>query len=178
VAVPALLPVGQFRFGIALGFGGIVLQLLQGFELRFAFGQRHAQRFDLLAIGGDVRGQLGVFALGIAMRALQAIGGFAVVAHLLFDARDLGADLVDLGLHRVQMLAGAGVALAHAFQLRLDLALAGELLLDFDFGGGQARAFAIVLTFRPRYSSARSSASLRVCSSFSASSARPRGPGD
>ncbi len=90
----------------------------------------------------DVLGQFGVFALSLALRTQQTVGGLAVVAHLLFDAGDLGADLVDLGLHRIQMLGGTGVALAHAFQLRFDMTLAGQLALDLDLGGGQAGAFA------------------------------------
>lgn len=90
-------------------------------------------------------GQFSVFALGLALRTLQAIGGFAVETHLLLDARDLGADLVDLGLHLVQMIGGIGVTLAHRFHLRLVMALAGNVLLDLDLGRGQARAFLVVL---------------------------------
>src|SRR5690348_980755 len=148
VAVPALLPVGELCFGAALRFGGVVLHLLQGFELRFALGQRHAQCFDLLAVGGDMRGQFGMLALAVAVGALQALGGLAVVLHLLLDPGNLGADLVHLGLHGIQVLAGVGVAFAHAFQLRLDLALAGQLLLDLDLGGGQAFALAVVLALQ------------------------------
>ena len=40
----------------------------------------------------DVRGELGVRALGFLARALQLLGQFLVVLDLLLDARDLGAD--------------------------------------------------------------------------------------
>ncbi|WP_449422549.1 hypothetical protein [Rhodanobacter lindaniclasticus] len=148
VSVPALLPVGELRLGAALRFGGVILHLLQSFEFRFAFGQRQAQGFDLFAVGGDVRGQFGMLALAVAMGALQAFGAFAVVPHLLFDPRDLGADLVDVGLHGIEVLVGVDMPLAHGFQLRLDLALAGQLLLDLHLGGGQPGALAVVLALQ------------------------------
>src|SRR6185312_13217616 len=148
VAVPALLPIGQLGFGVALRFGGVVLHLLQGFEFRFALGQCQAQGLDLLAVSADVRGQLGMLAFAFRMGTLQALGAFPVVPHLLLDPGDLRTDLVDVRLHRIQVLVRIGMPLAHALQLRLDLTLAGQLFLDLDFGGGQTGTFAVVLAFQ------------------------------
>ncbi len=137
VHVPARLPVGQLGLGAALRFAGLILDLLQRFELRLAFGQEHAKGFDLFAIGGDMPLQLVELARGLALRAKQPVGQVAVVPYLLLDAGDLGADLIDVGLHAVQMLGRALVTVTHAFQLRLDLALAGQVPLDLEFGMAQ-----------------------------------------
>ena len=47
--------------------------------------------------------EFGVRAFSVSSRARsQALAQFAVVLDLLFDARDLAADAIDLGLHLVQ----------------------------------------------------------------------------
>ena len=145
--VPARLPVGQPGLGAALLLGGVVLHLLQRFQPRLALGQRRAQGLDLFLVGADVALQFLELALGLALGAGQPLGGFAVVPYLLLDAGDLGADLVHIGLHRIQMLAGAVMGIADAFELRFHLPLLGQVAFDFQFRLAQriALAFALAL---------------------------------
>ena len=57
-----------------------------------------------LAVGGDVLGEFGVRTLGLDARAFELFAELLAMLDLLLDARDLGADLVDLRLHRVDVL--------------------------------------------------------------------------
>ena len=71
--------------------------------------------------------------VGLGARGFQALAQLALVADLLFDARELAADAVALGLHRAQLLAGLVLLHAAGLDLRLGGALLGEDLLQLQF---------------------------------------------
>src|SRR5690606_31304067 len=128
--IPALLPVGQPRLGIAQRF---LCGLVAGLQLRklgFGRGDRRAQFRQARFVVADVAADLGKRGLRLVAGALQALAHLALVRDLLFDASQRGADLVDLGLRLVQGLGRFLAAHAVVLDAALGLALLGDQLLQ------------------------------------------------
>src|SRR5690242_4812216 len=137
MGLPALLP-GRVRgFGFAQRRSGACFDFAQAFQLRFAFGQGGARGLMLRAIGGDVFVQLIPGALGFLAGLAQALTQFTVMADLLLDTRQLRADLVDLGLHRIQCIGVLLMLGAAGLDRGLEMALLRKLLLDTGLGFAQ-----------------------------------------
>src|SRR5690606_2240056 len=128
--VPALLPVGEFRLGLAQRVLGRLVLRLQALQFRLRRRDRLAQRRQACLVAADVAADFLQRGLGFLARALQTLRHFALVRDLLLDPRQRAADLVDLGLCLVQGLARR-LALAAAFlDPALGLALLGDQLLQ------------------------------------------------
>ena len=84
-------------------------------------------------VRGNMLGQFGMRAFGLQSRAFELLGHDAAVLDLLFDAGDIGTDLVHLALDGIEVLGGGRVRLAAGLDLCFALALLGELLLDGEF---------------------------------------------
>ena len=80
---------------------------------------------------------LGEGGVGLGAGGFQALAQFALVLDLLFDAGQLAADAVDLGLGLAQALAGFAVLAAAGLDLGLGLALVGQQGLQLDLVLGQ-----------------------------------------
>jgi hypothetical protein len=145
---PALLPVGEPRLGFALGLRGVVLALREGFQPRLALGQFAAQALQPRLVVRDVREEPGPLALGLGLGAFQPLRGLAMVTRLLLDPGEFGADLVDLGLRGVELIARLHVAFAHRLEFRLHLPLGGHAFFDAKLGRRQALRRRFVLTLQ------------------------------
>ena len=177
VRFPALLPGCVGGFGCAQCFAGMRFRIAQPMRFRFAFGQRGAQAFMLRPVAGDVIVDFLQRVRGLFARLPQAFAEFAVMGDLLFDPRQFGADLIDLGLHRVQRIGIFLMADAPGFDGGLEVALFGQLL--FDPGLRLAQGLAMLRQFLrdSRDNSARAIPPRDGCVLLSASSSvRPRAP--
>ena len=133
VRFPALLPVRQCGLGLTqrvLTHHVVLAQLLQ---LRFGVGHGFAQHRQTGLVAADVLAQFLQGMVGLVARLLQALGQFALVLDLLFDAGQRAADLVDLALRLVEGVGGFLAAHAVGFQQALGFALFGDQLLQLRF---------------------------------------------
>src|SRR3546814_14721160 len=87
---------------------------LQALQRRLGAGDRFAQCRQPRLVAADVAADLQQRRLRFLAGALQALRHLALVRDLLLDPRQRAADLVDLGLRRVQRFA-RDFALAAAF---------------------------------------------------------------
>src|SRR5690606_38941957 len=133
VFVPALLPAGQRRFGVAQGvLAGLVLGL-QLFQAWFVVLDRGGQHVQTRLVGADVLGDLGQCRLGFVAGLLQAGRHLAPVLDLLFYPGQRAAGLVAFALGLVQRFGGLFPAHATGLDLSLGLALLGNQLLKPGF---------------------------------------------
>src|SRR5690348_15898861 len=146
VRFPALLPRGVRGFGFGQCLRGLGFRVTQPIRFGFRRGYRGLQFFALRLVGLDVVGEFGPVAFGLFAILLQAFQHFAMVLDLLLDAREFGADLVDLGLHRVHRFGVLLVRLAAGFDFGFEVALRGQLA--FQRGLGLAQRLPVRIQFR------------------------------
>ncbi|MBV6412663.1 MAG: hypothetical protein OMOMHJEC_00446 [Xanthomonadales bacterium] len=131
--VGARMPVGERALGGGerIGaFGGRVDECLQ---TRFLALQRLLQQHALLAVQPQLFVEVTTLGAGVEQFALQARDGVAAESQLLLDARDLGADLVMLGLDRAEGLGGGLLLRARGLAFDFVAGVLGGQLLDQQF---------------------------------------------
>ena len=137
VRVPTLLPVVQRRFRDTQGFLALLVIRVQCGQARIRLGNGAAQVAHLALVAGDVLADLRKRGIGLGARGFKPLPEFALVGDLLFDARQLTADSITLGLHRAKFFAGFALLHAAGLDLRLGGALVGEDLLQLQLILGQ-----------------------------------------
>src|SRR5690606_11755430 len=140
VGVPALLPLGQARFGLGQRFLALLVLDPQLLQSGFGVDDGFLQGLQPLLVATDVLADLGQRALGFFTRTHQPLGQLLLVRNLLFDARQGAANLVNLCLGGVERLAGLVPAHTAGLDLALGLALLGDQLLKTGFLAGQVLA--------------------------------------
>src|SRR6185437_4660639 len=146
VRFPALLPRRMRGFGFGQCLRRLRFRVTQAARFGFRRGYRSSQFFALGFVGLDVVGEFRPGAFGLFAVLLQPLQHFAMVLDLLFDAREFGADLVDLGLHRVHRFDVLLVRLAAGFDFGFEMTLRGQLA--FQRGFGLAQGLPVRIQFR------------------------------
>lgn len=127
---PALLPVGQPRFGLTQRLLAEFVVFAQLFQLRLGSGHRFAQHTQLGRVATDVLGQFLQLALRLIARFVQTMRELALMLDLLLDARQCTTDLVDIGLRLGHRFGRFFAAHAAGFDTRFGIALFGDELLQ------------------------------------------------